>query len=127
VPRLPFPTVTPTATFSPVPPTQTSDPTVFLYPSGNISLCYSQPYVYFSVLPYDQQGLKSVTVFYTINGNSWGASMQPDGETYYASANLSAEYSKIASAYYSFSALDGAGNITATKEYQFIFPPCQAG
>ncbi|HEU0293446.1 MAG TPA: LysM peptidoglycan-binding domain-containing protein [Anaerolineales bacterium] len=128
VPRPPFSPATLTATFSPVPPTETSIPTIFQEPSGSISQCSSQPYMYLSVLPFDPQGIKSVTAFYSINGDPWlPLSMTPDGETYFGSDTLSAEYSKIDSASYYFSALDGAGNFVYSNVFPFTFPPCQAG
>jgi LysM repeat protein len=129
VPRLPMiSSATPTVTFSPVPPTETSIPTVFQRPSGSISQCSSQPYLYFSVLPFDPEGLKSITAFYSINGDPWlPVSMTPDGETYFGSDTLSAEYSKIDSASYYFSALDGSGNFSYSDIFPFTFPPCQVG
>lgn len=119
VPRLPVPTVTPTAT---------SVPTYFQNPDGQVSLCYYPPYVYFSVLPIDPDGIKAVAVVYSVDGGTWrSVEMTPDGETYYGSDSLSESQAQLQVLYYYFVAVDWQGNSTSSVDYKTTPSACQTG
>ena len=123
------PTETPTATQTPTDsptPTPTDTPTVFQYHSIGFAVCSDvSNYISFSVLPYDPQGIASVSVIYDINHSSTAEiTMGPDGATYYGSGTVLGKYSPNDTVNYSFRAVDGFGNTSRSKIYQFSPTPC---
>ena len=119
VPRLPVPTPT---------PTPTSVPTYFQNPDGQASVCDYPPYAYFSVLPIDPDGIKSVSVIFSVDGGTWWSlEMTPDGATYYGWSALSESEAQLEVLYFYFVAVDGRGNSTDSIDYKSAPAPCQVG
>jgi LysM repeat protein len=121
VPRLPIYTPTPTST-----PNQ---PTVFQNPS----LCYSSVtvedketfYIYFSVVPYDPEGVTTVAIFYKINdGKSTMIFLALNGEVYSGSGSLSDVLSTNDTVKYFFRATDGLESVTDSIEDNVQLTPC---
>ena len=87
-------------------------PTVFGNPTG-YPACDGRSTLYFSVMPSDPQGIRSVSVFYTeIKSSFVEATMNPDGATYFgAGASITEPIS------YFFRAVDVLGNVTDSSTY----------
>ena len=108
------PTYTPTntPTYTPTYTALPDNPTFFENPTG-YPACDGTSTIYFSVLPIDSAGVRSVTVFYTrFKGSFVEATMNPDGSTYYGIGDSISEPTT-----YYFSAIDGFGNQTESGSY----------
>jgi len=89
-------------------------PTVFENPRGSPS-CNSLPNIYFSVIPFDPQGVHSITVLYTRSKSFFVEEpMTADGATYYGPGE-----SINNPVTYFFRAVDGLGNVTDSHIYEF--------
>lgn len=124
-------TPTPTATYSVTPitvtpsPTPTNPPTVFQDPQGDVLLCPSPDTIHLSVLPYDPQGIRSLTAVYRINGGPWvEISMGPDGDTYYGSGSVSGDYATVDIVDFYFIAVDTFEDVIASSIYNAYLIDC---
>ena len=129
VPRLPI--ITPTSTNTPTitPFVPTNAPTVFLNPS----ICYEiatgvqNPVysIFFSVTPYDLDGINSLVAFYRVNGGPWNQLAMVSYVNYYAGSGPLANIpTKNDVVYYMFQSTDKVGNVFTGPEDRVPLEAC---
>lgn len=110
----------PVEIYVPDQPSTPGEPTVFLKPTISFVLCSdASNNIYFNVMPFDAQGVRSVSVFFEINnGPQVEISMGPDGDTYYGSGTVLGQYATTDAVNYFFRAVDNFGNTTDSTLYR---------
>jgi LysM repeat protein len=116
VPRMPIVTLTPSNT----PPTPSNSEAEF---KPDIMSCDYPTAVSFAVNVYDPEGIRSVEVhvYARVEEATELAAripMEPDGDTYYGSGDLSEPFIVYDVVYYSFYAVDSANDDTVSPAYQ---------